>query len=158
MTSTMQKSASDFGNLRYWEERGRAGSVSPAAWKDEMGEVRRRPTKENTEQTTAPRTQSREGASSGLLSVREVARKEKRTQFTALLDHVTVHLLRDSYYALKRSAAGRRTVASDFQKPECVRTKCLKLKAKDVQFRDLWSRYPSGSDPQQVNPAPSPAT
>ena len=54
MTSTMQKSASDFGNLRYWEERGRAGWVSPAAWKDEMGEVRGRPTKENTEQTTAP--------------------------------------------------------------------------------------------------------
>jgi RNA-directed DNA polymerase len=65
----------------------------------------RRPAKENTEQTTAPRTQSRSGASSGLLGVREVARKEKRIQFTALLHHVTVPLLRDSYYALKRSAA-----------------------------------------------------
>jgi len=37
--------------------------------------------------------------------VHEVARKEKRTRFTALLHHVTAHLLRDSYYALKRSAA-----------------------------------------------------
>jgi len=65
----------------------------------------RRPTKENTEQTTAFRTQGRVDASSGLLSVREVARKEKRTRFTALLHHVTADLLRDSYYALKRSAA-----------------------------------------------------
>jgi hypothetical protein len=44
----------------------------------------RRPTKENAEQTTAPRTQSRTRASSGLLGVREVARKGKRVQFTAL--------------------------------------------------------------------------
>jgi RNA-directed DNA polymerase len=65
----------------------------------------RRPTKENIEQTTAPRTQSRTSELSGLLGVREVARKEKRTRFTALLHHVTVHLLRDSFYALKRDAA-----------------------------------------------------
>jgi group II intron reverse transcriptase/maturase len=34
-----------------------------------------------------------------------VARKEKRAKFTALLHHVTVELLRESYYALKRGAA-----------------------------------------------------
>ena len=65
----------------------------------------RRPTKENIEQPTPPRTQSRTSESSGLLGVREVARKEKRTRFTALLHHVTVELLRDSFYALKREAA-----------------------------------------------------
>jgi group II intron reverse transcriptase/maturase len=65
----------------------------------------RRSTKENIGQTTAPRTQSRTGASHGLLGVREVARREKRAQFTALLHHVTVPLLRDSFYALKRDAA-----------------------------------------------------
>ena len=65
----------------------------------------RRPIKENIGQTTARRTQSRRNASSGLLGVREVARKDKRARFTALLHHVTVHLLRDSYYALKRNAA-----------------------------------------------------
>ncbi len=65
----------------------------------------RRSTKENIGQTTAPRTQSRIGELSGLLGVREVARKDKRTRFTALLHHVTVNLLRDSYYALKRDAA-----------------------------------------------------
>ena len=37
--------------------------------------------------------------------VREVARRDKRTRFTALLHHVTVQLLGDSYYALKRAAA-----------------------------------------------------
>ena len=65
----------------------------------------RRPTKENAGQTTASRTQSRIGATSDLASVRRVAREEKRTRFTALLHHVTVVLLRDSYYSLKRGAA-----------------------------------------------------
>jgi RNA-directed DNA polymerase len=65
----------------------------------------RRPTKENIEQATAPRTQSRIGEMSGLLGVRKAARKDKRTRFTALLHHVTVNLLRDGYYALKRTAA-----------------------------------------------------
>jgi RNA-directed DNA polymerase len=65
----------------------------------------RQPTKENIGQATAPRTQSRISEMSGLLGVRKAARKDKRTRFTALLHHVTVNLLRDSYYALKRDAA-----------------------------------------------------
>ncbi len=65
----------------------------------------RRPAKENTEQTSASRTQSRVNASKGLLGVREVARRDKRARFTALLHHVTVALLQDSFYALKREAA-----------------------------------------------------
>jgi hypothetical protein len=65
----------------------------------------RRPTKENIEQTTALRTQSRASATSGLLGVREVARNDKRIQFTALLHHATVALLWDSFHALKRDAA-----------------------------------------------------
>jgi RNA-directed DNA polymerase len=65
----------------------------------------RRPTKENTEQPTAPRTQSRASASSGLPGVRGVARKDKQTRFTALLHHVTVGQLQASFYALKRGAA-----------------------------------------------------
>jgi group II intron reverse transcriptase/maturase len=65
----------------------------------------RRPTKENIEEPTSLRTQSRASESRGLLGVREVARKEKRTQFTALLHHVTVARLQESFYALKREAA-----------------------------------------------------
>jgi RNA-directed DNA polymerase len=63
------------------------------------------PAKENIEQATAPRTQSRIGGLSDLLGVRKAARKDKRTRFTALLHHVTVNLLRESFYALKRGAA-----------------------------------------------------
>jgi retron-type reverse transcriptase len=37
--------------------------------------------------------------------VREAARKDECARFTALLHHVTVDLLRDSFYALKRQAA-----------------------------------------------------
>ena len=65
----------------------------------------RRPTKENTEQTTAPRTQSRICASSGLPGVRGVARKGQQVRFTALLHHVTVGQLQASFYALQRAAA-----------------------------------------------------
>ena len=65
----------------------------------------RRPTKENTEQTTASQTQSWGDALSGLSRVREAAKKDKRLQFTALLHHVTVPLLLGSFYALKREAA-----------------------------------------------------
>src|ERR1700694_5149836 len=65
----------------------------------------RQPTKENIGQATAPRTQSRIGELSDLLGVRKAARKDKRTRFTALLHHVTVGLLRDGFYALKREAA-----------------------------------------------------
>jgi hypothetical protein len=65
----------------------------------------RQPTKENAGQATAPRTQSRISELSDLLGVRKAARKDKRTRFTALLHHVTVALLRDGFYALKREAA-----------------------------------------------------
>jgi RNA-directed DNA polymerase len=65
----------------------------------------RRPTKENIEQPTTSRTQSRTHESSGLLGVRNVARKEKKTRFTALLHHVTAERLWGSFYALEREAA-----------------------------------------------------
>lgn len=65
----------------------------------------RRPAKENATQATAPRTQSRTSESTALRGVREVARRDKRTQFTALLHHVTVTRLRESYHALQREAA-----------------------------------------------------
>jgi RNA-directed DNA polymerase len=65
----------------------------------------RRPTKANIEQATPPRTQSRTNELSGLRGVREIAGREKRTRFTALLPQVTSELLRDSDYALKRDAA-----------------------------------------------------
>jgi len=43
--------------------------------------------------------------SQGLNGVRQVAKERKQERFTALLHHVTVDLLRDSFFALKRQAA-----------------------------------------------------
>ena len=62
-------------------------------------------TKENTRQSNPYRTPSRESGPSGLERVRETARKNGKLKFTALLHHVTVELLRASYYRLKRQAA-----------------------------------------------------
>ncbi len=62
-------------------------------------------TKENTDQSNLHRTQSRESGPNGLDRVREAARKDGKLQFTALLHHVTVDLLRDSYHSLKKQAA-----------------------------------------------------
>jgi group II intron reverse transcriptase/maturase len=64
-----------------------------------------RSTKGNAEETYTHRTQGRERVSQGLGGVREAARRNRQQKFTALLHHVTVGLLRDSYYMLKRQAA-----------------------------------------------------
>jgi len=65
----------------------------------------RRPTKENTGQTAASQIQSWENALAALHRVREAAKREKRLRFTSLLHHVSVVLLSNSFYALKREAA-----------------------------------------------------
>ncbi len=65
----------------------------------------RRPTEGNTLQAATPRTQSRNSVSIGLQGVREAARREPHVQFTALMHHVTVDLLWESFHALKRQAA-----------------------------------------------------
>jgi hypothetical protein len=43
--------------------------------------------------------------SQGLDGVRKAARERKQEQFTALLHHLSVKLLRDSFYALQRKAS-----------------------------------------------------
>ena len=71
---------------------------------EETGEKRVR-AKENIVLSNTNPTQSGERVSQGLSGVREVAKKRRQERFTALLHHVSVELLRDSYYALKRQAA-----------------------------------------------------
>src|SRR3989442_6834755 len=61
--------------------------------------------KENADQSNQCRTQRRESGTNGLERVREVAKKNGEVRFTALLHHVTVDLLRDSYHSLKKKAA-----------------------------------------------------
>ena len=70
----------------------------------EVGEERAR-TKENIGRSNTSPTQSGKRVSQGLSGVRQAARERKQERFTALLHHLTVTLLRDSYYALKRQAA-----------------------------------------------------
>ena len=63
-------------------------------------------TEENISQTRTNPTQGGEkGVSQGLAGVRRAARGRKGERFTALLHHLTLELLRDSFYALKRKAA-----------------------------------------------------
>jgi RNA-directed DNA polymerase len=65
----------------------------------------RRPTKENTGQTAASQMQSWGNVLNGLDRVREAAKRDEQLRLTALLHHVSVPLLADSFYALKREAA-----------------------------------------------------
>ena len=69
------------------------------------GEEGRPLIKENTLQPSMHSTQSEERMTQGLERVRKAAREHKEMRFTALLHHMTAHLLRESFYALKRKAA-----------------------------------------------------
>ena len=70
----------------------------------EAGEGRAQ-TEENIIQSRMRPTQSGKRMSQGLDGVRQAARKRKQEQFTALLHHLSVELLRDSFYVLKRQAS-----------------------------------------------------
>jgi group II intron reverse transcriptase/maturase len=70
----------------------------------ESGEGRP-PVKENAGQPNTYPTQSGKGVPQGLAGVRKAAKENKEMKFTALLHHLTVDLLRESFYSLKRKAA-----------------------------------------------------
>jgi len=71
-----------------------------------QGVVEGRPSaKENTEQFNPCRTPRRESGPNGLDRVREAAKRDGKQRFTALLHHVTIERLRESYYSLKKQAA-----------------------------------------------------
>jgi group II intron reverse transcriptase/maturase len=61
--------------------------------------------KENTARSNTRPTQSGASVSQGLSGVRQRARERRQEKFTALLHHLTVDLLRESYFALQRKAA-----------------------------------------------------
>jgi RNA-directed DNA polymerase len=82
------------------EKRPNKGDQSPA----EAVEQRASP-KGNGRQTAAARTLRRSPASNGLAAVRQAAQRNKQTRFTALLHHITVDLLKQSFRALERNAA-----------------------------------------------------
>jgi group II intron reverse transcriptase/maturase len=61
--------------------------------------------KENAGQPNTYPTQSGKGVPQGLAGVRKAARENKEMKFTALLHHLTVDLLRESFYSLKEEGA-----------------------------------------------------
>jgi hypothetical protein len=61
--------------------------------------------KENAGQPHTYPTQSGDRVSLGLAGVRKAAREHKEMRFTALLHHLTIDLLRESFYSLKKKAA-----------------------------------------------------
>jgi hypothetical protein len=70
----------------------------------ETGEGRAQ-TEENIIQSRMRPTQSGKRMSQGLDGVRQAVRARKQERFTALLHHLSIGLLRDSFYALKRQAS-----------------------------------------------------
>jgi RNA-directed DNA polymerase len=82
------------------EKRPNKGGLPPA----EAVEQRTSP-KGNGGRTAAARTLSRGAASNGLAAVRQAARRSKHAKFSALLHHITIDLLKQSFQALERNAA-----------------------------------------------------
>src|SRR2546426_6055895 len=70
----------------------------------EAGEGRS-PTRENIVQPHMRPAQNGKRMSQGLDGVRKAAKERKQERFTALLHHLNVDLLRDSFYALQRKAS-----------------------------------------------------
>src|SRR5947207_4503084 len=63
--------------------------------------------KENIDQSHMLPTQIGNRMSQGLDGVRKAAKERKQERFTALLHHLNIDLLRDSFYGLKRQASPR---------------------------------------------------
>jgi RNA-directed DNA polymerase len=66
---------------------------------------RRGGTKENAELQSTVRTQSRVAVSQAQARIREAVNRNRRDKLTALLHHLTVDVLRASFFGLKKSAA-----------------------------------------------------
>jgi RNA-directed DNA polymerase len=76
------------------------GGQTPA----EIGEGRAQMEENNVQPHMRP-TQSEKRMSQGLDGVRKAAKERTQERFTALLHHLNVDLLRDSFYALQRKAS-----------------------------------------------------
>src|SRR5262245_54309342 len=75
--------------------------VTPAAEPVE----RRAETKGNANWQSTRRAQSRESVSPALERIRKVARERKKEKFTALLHHISIDLLGEAFFELKKDAA-----------------------------------------------------
>src|ERR1700726_2732603 len=62
-------------------------------------------TEGNASQQSTGRAQSRETVSQALERIRQAARQRKKERFTTLLHHVSVDLLRQAFFEIKKDAA-----------------------------------------------------
>src|SRR5947207_3552587 len=110
----------------------------------EAGEGRAQ-TKENIVQSHMHPTQSGKRMSQGLDGVRKVAKERKQERFTALLHHLNVDLLRDSFYALQRKASPGRSEehTSELQShSDLVCRLLLEKKKNNTKHINIAYRYP----------------
>src|SRR5580658_9147879 len=66
---------------------------------------RRAEAKGNASQQSTRRAQDRESVSQALERIRQAARQRKKEQFTSLFHQLSIELLRQAFFALKREAA-----------------------------------------------------
>jgi len=66
---------------------------------------RRAGTEGNVDQQSTRRAQDRESVSQALGRIRQAAKQRKKEKFTTLFHHISVELLRLSFFALKKDAA-----------------------------------------------------
>ena len=62
-------------------------------------------TKGNADQQSTRRAQERESVSQALGRIRQAAKQRKKEKFTTLFHHISVELLRLSFFAIKKDAA-----------------------------------------------------
>jgi len=96
MMHESKKSESPIVAMNATNNPGHTGAESP----ERRGDI-----KGNASETRTCRTQGRESVSPSLARIRQQAKAQPKLRFTALLHHITVDLLRQSYLALKRKAA-----------------------------------------------------
>src|ERR1700730_629317 len=66
---------------------------------------RRGGAKENADQQSTVRTQSREAVSQAQARIREAVTRNRQGKLTALLHHINIDVLRTSFFGLKKTAA-----------------------------------------------------
>ena len=79
--------------------------LNEAARVVEEGVERRGGTKENADQQTTARTQSRKAVSHAQARIRDAVNRNPTEPLTALLHHVTIDVLRAGFFSLKKAAA-----------------------------------------------------
>ena len=79
--------------------------LNEAARVVEEGVERRGGTKENADQQTTARTQSRKAVSHAQARIRDAVNRNPTELLTALLHHVTIDVLRAGFFSLKKAGA-----------------------------------------------------